>query len=166
MHFRCWRPSFIPSEYLGEGLLCAHNTLSEYFFAVEPKLIQSENYLTIDNLHRQDWLHDWCVRAPNAFLTSAFTVIVEEKKGLVPHGFFQNRFSLFGDRFNCSQRNKWSVSSVIGSKKGVMPTFLLLLLFWPFVLTWHPITPCHRTHLYPANKVREGSNYHSALWSA
>ena len=163
MHFRCWRPhSFIS---------CVQNTWWWVFVLIgkdvtgilgnrllKSLVIRSENNLPIDanriGSNGSSIGYDWWVRAQNAFLLSAFTVIVER-------GFFcavslsiSFSISLSGfpissalrDGFNCRQRNKWSVPSVIGGKKGVMPNFFAASS-WPFVLTWHPITPCHRPHL-------------------
>ena len=156
MHFRCWRPhSFIS---------CVQNTWWWVFVLIGKDVgilgywlkswvvIRSENNLPIDEANRigsimidgyEHRMHFYCqlllLLSKGAFLCR-FTL------HLILHFTRGFPISELRDGFNCRQRNKWSVPSVIGGKKGVMPNFFAASS-WPFVLTWHPITPCHRPHL-------------------
>ena len=163
MHFRCWRPhsfiSCVQNTWWWVFVLIGKDDVTGIlgYWLLKSLVIRSENNLPID-ANRIGSIgssigYDWWVRAQNAFLLSAFTVIVERGFS-VPfhspsHSPFHSGFPISSelrDGFNCRQRNKWSVPSVIGGKKGVMPNFFAASS-WPFVLTWHPITPCHRPHL-------------------
>ena len=177
MHFRCWRPhSFIS---------CVQNTWWWVFVLIgkdvtgilgyrllKSLVIRSEkNNLPID-ANRIGSIgssigYDWWVRAQNAFLLSAFTVIVERGFSVPFHSPSHSPFHSRVFQFLL----RWEMGSIVGNVEQVKRTFsnwrqkrsdakLFCCLFVAFRADLAPnYTLSSPSPL--ANKV-PGSNYHSA----
>ena len=129
MHFRCWRPhsfiSCVQNTWWWVFVLIGKDDVTGIlgYWLLKSLVIRSENNLPID-ANRIGSIgssigYDWWVRAQNAFLLSAFTVIVERGFSVPFHSPSHSPFhSRVFQSLLC-----WEMGSIVGNVEQVKRTF-------------------------------------------